>query len=418
MAVSSTRTLLSLDRFFAIVGMNPLHANQVYLPSIQGSGDDSPPTIMLQYAYLAANRVGREEVAQAISTAEDMIAQQLGYLPKADWVADELVRAPRPANPVLFPLTSLDLRSYWNSFKSARGFFISGGREAKSVIQAAAAIVYTDTDGDGYAETATITAATTVTDIDEIALYYPAQAGADEWEIRPLRSVVIAGGIATIVCRREQLVLPNIFSGYDNQDGVDGADAANFLTTVDVYRHYTDPASPITFMWESLGSYCDCGGASCASCGFTTQGGCLFSRDARLGYVAAAPATWDAATAEFTQSAYAVGRGPDRARIWYRSGWCNMRDLRPLSNMDPIMERAIAYYALTFLDYPLYGSYGLEDRTKRWREDLAENVSSPGQSSSYNLTNRVLECPLGTTRGAVYAWQVIRKYGLGEAVTQ
>jgi hypothetical protein len=212
-ARASTRTLLPLDRFAAIVGMNPLHFNNVEDQTLApGEKERLAPhntcdDLMAQYPYQASDCVAREELAQSIADAEAIITQWLGYSPAPRWIADERVMLTRPPNPRMFSYSQRDVRSFWQQVKLDKGYVISGGVEAWSLVQAGAAVVYTDTDSDGYKETATILVPTSVTTADEISMHYPGKVAAGDytWEVRPIK-VSIAAGTATITCRREQLV--------------------------------------------------------------------------------------------------------------------------------------------------------------------------------------------------------------------
>lgn len=414
MAIATeTRTQLSLDRFAAVAGVSPLHFNQVFVRDLMDAHTCDLP--LMQFPWQTAGRTGRESLAEAIAAAEDMIISELGFLPVAGWTKSEEVPGARPANPGLFSGSNLDIRSFWNTVKANKGYIITGGQEAKTLIAAAQAIVYSDPDGDGYFELATITVATTVTDVEEIALYYPGHSGQEEWRIRPLRSVTIAAGTATITCKREQLVLENELFKL-NPEGIDGLDNALFLTTIDVYRVYNDPSVQSQFIWDVVGgSVCNCSGEdSCPICGFSAQNGCMVARNPKLGIVSPQPGAWDAATSTFDANEFSVGRSPDRVRLWYRSGWRRMDNTWPLLQMDSLWERVITYLTLANIQRPFCSCEPLEANTLWWREDLAHNESTAGKTSSWQFSRGMLDNPFGTTRAAIYAWNQVQKHKLGQ----
>lgn len=416
MARAMTRTLLPLDTFARILGSHPLHFNQVVY-SVES--DDRGLTCnepLLQYSWMRADKTGREELAEVIANAERLIAQWLGYQPAPGWVVSD-VSFPRPANPTLFNIPAIDVRGYNQAIKSKQGYVISGGVEGKTLI-GNAAVAYSDLDNDGFNETATVTIATSVLDTDEIALFYPNEAGDNAWEIRPLKSVAIAGGVATIVCSTQQLLAKALQEGYSEaaSRAADAVTPGNFLTTVDVYRRYNNPATQAEFIWSPLATTCGClveGG--CPSCTFSLQGGCILTRDARLGVVAAQPAEWDATTSEFTASTLSLSRAPDKVRLHMRAGY--QADVsRPLNNMDPNLARIITYYAASLLERPLCSCKALEAQITYWRTDLAMTYSTQAGTKSFRLNNKALDNPLGTTRGAVNAWALIKHLMLGEGV--
>src|SRR5688500_4005416 len=112
MAVAKTRTLLPLDTFARIAGINPIHFNQVQIEEV--APDDNSETgcgdTILQYSWQLADKVGREEIAQAIADAESQLADNLGYLLCPDWIVDEAVAFPQIYRPELIRGTIKDIR--------------------------------------------------------------------------------------------------------------------------------------------------------------------------------------------------------------------------------------------------------------------------------------------------------------------
>lgn len=388
--------------------MHPLHASQVNVADLAVAGICGQPIV--QHAWQQSDRVGREEVAQAIDEAERDIAAWLGFDVAPRFIVDERI-SNEPG---------LIAGRGWNGLSLAvrlnRGHVISGGVVAKSLIDSDATIVYSDSDGDGYSETATVSVSTALTDEQEIAVFYPGESGAAEWEIRPLNDVTITGGVATIRFRREQCVLPELMEQLVVRE-VNGLDDTKFLETVDVYRKFLDPQRQTQFIWEGGGCVCcGSGGVGCGACSLTAQDGCLVIRDYRLGMVSAHPAEWNAEDDQFDYSAFDVcGRGPQRLRMWYRAGYRDMSRRWPNLQMASEWERAVAYLALAKLDRPLCGCSTLQAYSQHWSTDLAHRTGTSAMSSSFQLSRRVLDNPLGTTRGAMYAWNMIKREKLGRA---
>ncbi len=412
MARTTTRTQLPLDRWAEILGVDPLHFNQVSSTVRPNSSCSSP---WKQYAWQESDRVGREDVAQAIQQAEDTIIRELGYNLIPTWEVDERLPTVRPGIPELLNQSGLDLRGFAAGVQTQWGHFVSGGIEAKSLIEAGVAVNFSDEDGDLYEETATIITATdtdadgnSVTDESEVAVYFPGTSAADEWEIRPLRTVVIAGGTITIRMWRHQLVDPDLTEGL-TPTAVDGATDGDFTATLDVYRHRNDPQTQTQLIWSNRPDTCDCGSGTCTVCTLSTQYGCLTARDYRTGLVTYSPATWDSDDLEFQGQSFAVSRAPDRLRLWYYAGHQDTRRNWPTLQMDPSLERAVAYYSLAILDRPLCGCDNLERLVRKWSEDLSLNLTTPANSVSYGTADRVLNNPLGTSRGAIAAWNIIRQ---------
>ena len=408
MARATVQTHLSLEKFAKILGIHPLHFNQVYVPDIAESRTCDQP--IFQYSWQSADRIGREELANVIATAEAQLINYLGYYPMPAWIAREEVFLPRPWAPELFNSSGRDRRGFMNTLATRYKNVVDGGQRAVSLISAGVAIVYTDEDGDGYKETATITVATTVTEIDEIALFYPSLPAVDSNQIKDLTSVIISGGVATIKCRREQLVL-NVFLESLDPTGLNGLTDSNFLTTIDVYRLYNNPQSQVQLIWDATAVDCYCNGDdSCPECGFTVQDGCLTVRDSAIGRISLRPANWNTTTLQFDSTTYATSREPDRARVWYRSGWRNMSLATPDISMDPLWERVITYLTASLLDRPICTCRPIQAQIQHWAEDLGKSLSTPGASVSFNLSARKVDNPFGTTRGALYAYEVANRY--------
>jgi hypothetical protein len=383
------------------MGINPLHFNQVDY----GTPERSCEETWVQYEWQEADRVGREAVARSIGEAESEIENALGFHLLPAWDEDEWHRTIRPYDKELFNLNSQELRGYQQIVRAEWAHFISGGIEAKTLIAGGPwAITWTDEDGDLYFETGTVAVPVTTTDVCELAAYYPGKDGADTWEIRPI-SVSIAGGVATIIFRRELCVLEALLET-TSPAAVDGSDDANFLDDVDVYRHWNDPQTQAVLQWENLG--CECGLSTCAVCSNSVQDACLNVRgQPRHSLVSYAPATWDAEEEAFTAAALAICRQPDVVRLWYRSGFRDRRKACPTLQMADQWARAVTYFAASKIDRPICECSA--PQVDKWRKDLAFSGGAE-ELATYNL-DRYLNNPFGTTAGAIYAWRQVQMAG-------
>lgn len=408
MGRASIRTMLPLDRWAYHLGLEPRHFNGVTTSLAPARACHKA---WLQYAWQDADRVGREDVAQAIADAERDIVEALGYYPLPQWVAGEVIRTPR-AYDVTLRRGALQENVPGNflSVEASLGKYISGGIEAFTDL-GDSLIAWSDVDGDGYDETATVTAATTATDTSEIRVYFPGHGEDDLWEIRPLRSVSISGGIATILMDRHLLVDPDLWEAIDAA-AVDGDVDANFVTQVEVYRVYNDPSQQVQLQWERVPGDCDCGATDCVQCAWTTQWGCLQGRSPRLGILTYQPGTWDADEESYASASLVVNRLPERVRLWYRAGYESSHVSRPMVDMDPMLERVITLYSVTLLDRPICNCNNVETFIDRWREDRALITYNQG---SYRMSNRDLGCPWGTRAGAIWAWKQVERLALGRA---
>lgn len=366
MARANTITQLSLDRFFQILGIHPLHGNQVGLPSeVNFCGNP-----IMQYSWQVADRVGREEIAMAIYDAERMISDYTHFDIGLRWNVDEqyIGRGVMKAS-------------------TNRKYVVSSGRQKSTLLASNVVVTYSDTDGDGYKETATMTFSA-ISDVleDEIAIFYP---GKDEkWRIRPITVTVNhVTFLVTVVARREQLVIPSAMEALDVRDVI-GTDDANFLGTVDLWRIYNDDTTQLSFIGPGIL------GTDVEVSGYTDV------INARLGTV----------SLHYSNNCYTTNclGFPDRIRMYYRAG---------LTQDIDQWERATAYLALSLLDRPICTCASLEHVSRHWQEDLALVHSTQSSSSHYIVNNRRnlwLDNPFGTTRAGVFVWNLVERRGVGE----
>lgn len=399
MARANVKTLLPLDRFAQIVGIHPLHFNQVEVAWVAEAKVCESP--LVQHAWQDADRIGREELAQAIADAEEMIAKQTRFKVLPTWEIYEEQVYPRPAIPEVFNAYNSDLRGFPLSIKTNWRYVITGGRKGLTLIRDEADVNFGDADGDGYSEIASIVVATTVTDPEEIVIFYPHKDGDDLYEIRPI-TVVINGGVATITCRREQLVRLELMEALE-VNAVDGLDNTKFLDTVDVYRRYNDTSVQAILLWHNFNNPCGCGLSSCTVCQLSSQDGCITVQSTEIGRVFVYPWTYGQAG----QETLALSRQPDKARLYYRAGWTKDAFL---TKMDPIWERVVAYLASSLLDRPLCACSSSVAFNEYWRADLSLAHSNSTGSFSHRLSSRLLDNPFGTTRGAIFAWNYVKRY--------
>lgn len=400
MARASTRTLLPLDRWASYLGIEPRHFNQV-VSELTPVADCKQA--WNQYSWQASDRVGREEVAQAIHQAERDIIPALGYFPIPVWIAGEIKRTPSSwdVKGIGHPSLATPAARYVG-LETTFGHVISGGIETRELL-GTPTITWQDLDADTYFETAQVVQATTVTDTNEIRVYFASHNGEDEWEIRPLRNVSISGGNVTILIDRHLLVNPDLWEALQPA-AVDGDVDGNFVTQVEVYRVYNDPSQQAQLQWERLPSSCQCGDTSCAMCAWQTQWACLQTRDPRRGLVTYQPGTWDSTDEEFDAAQLAINRRPERVRLWYRAGFQSTRVARPMVEMDPELEFLIVIHSLCLLDRPICSCSNVEAFHQRWTEDKAL-VAAKG--IRYQVTEQDLSCPWGTKIGSMEAWKRI-----------
>jgi hypothetical protein len=403
MARADTYTWLPLDEWAMIMGINPVHWNQLSSPIFNNNVCGE---IFFQQDWHHSDRIGRDTVARAIREAELEMALEAGFNLLPDWTSDERLYYAQPAVPGSYHLTGANPRGMLNSIELRKGHIISGGQRAKVLIQSGAVVVRSDVDGDTFQETATVTVPVTFTDTNQIRIYYPTKSGADTWEVRPI-TVAISGGFATIQFKIWQLVAASQMDRLDAQP-LDADLAASYETTVDVYQVYNDPSVQVSFVWENNGPLGDCCG-SCMACTLGTQTGCFHNREDRLGIIVPAPAAWDAQNSEFTAQEWSACRAPDQLYVNYYSGWRDWSVARPYVELSPYWKTAIAYYAASKLDRPVCGCSNISQFVDKWRRDAAFSSQEEG---GWTMTPEMASNRLGTTMGALYAYRAIHKAGI------
>lgn len=395
MARASTPTIIPLDRVARHLGIDPWHFNGIETTShpfnIPSCEDD-----WYQYEWQAAGKLSREALAFALRQAEDTIIDWLHWVPLPRYEEDTIEITPHFRNETS---SLLNARGLPKSVTARYAKVIETGRKASSLIDTPA-ITYSDTTGDGFHDLATISFATTVTDTSELHVYYPSQSGRDEWEIRPLSSVTIAAGTATITFPKWLAGNISFQEAGAGSTAINGDTDTDFLTEVDVYRVYTDTTQQAVFTYDPL---LDCSDPPCEA---DTETGCLFIRDARRGIIAYERADYDSDTSAFISKSFT--KEPYKVTIYYRAGELDTRTEYPYSQMNQSLERMISFYALSLLDTELTGCANTSGIWNYMTEDLALSVSSPQGSKSFNILWNDLANPLGTSRAAMRLWKHIK----------
>ena len=417
MAEPLQRTILPLPTFAAIMGLSPAHFSggfgQTVFPI---TCDDVWP----RYSWQSNDRVSHEELANTIYGAEEEIANYLGYYPAPKWIAKEMHPYPRHYRRDVYGFGDNN-RGMYKSVTAKKGRFIQAGQRAVTLISAGATVTYSDPNSVGFNDTATITVATTLTDACEINAYFQGKAGAPEWEIRPPRSKTISGGNIILVYDSWLLLKPTLLEAYPTDAGFDGLDLAttsNFVTTIDVYREYTNnTVKSAEFSWEPkpqnslLNTFCtSCGGTGCAACANTTQDGCLHIRDVDRSIIVPAPATYNTGDAVWTLDEWNECREPETVKIWYYAGDLDERFLRGESceKLAKYYAQAIAWMATARLERPPCGCQNVRAMFNDLMRDLSFTGSGEGEGS-YFISPEDLNNPFGTRKGEVLAWKRLGK---------
>lgn len=391
---ASTPTKLSLYEWTAIIGMSPLHVAGIDLGSIAGAHCTKA---LPQYDWQEGDRVSRESIARAIAAAESNMENYLGFHLLPTYNVDE--------NMMTTGAYPLYVGDYLKSrhYHAKWGYFIEGGRRATTQLTIvpqgapAADIVWSAeaTPPPGiYWRVGTVLATVPAgTDPCEVRVFYPGHDADPAWEIRPAE-VTISNTTATIVFRRELAVNPDQWDALV-YEAANGDSDADFLSTVDVYRVYTDPEQQI-----ALYGYPH----QCAACASSPNPGAgeVAILDPDLSIIDVQRGTWAAGV--FTSGVCGCGPVPNRALLSYLSGYRDRGLTCPNKVMDSRLAQAVAFYAAALLERPPCDC--TVDSWEYWREDANEGKRYAIQSTPGN--------PFGTRRGAVYAWERVLEFTLGQ----
>jgi len=147
MARAMIPTLLGLDHYARIMGLDPLHFNQGIS---QLRPNPTCPQVWYQYTWQNPSIVSREHLADTISEAERDLTDQLGYYPTPVWIGGEdgeFHPYPRPKAPGAYGLGS-NIYLRYKSLQLKHGYVIEGGQRATTSL-GEACWVGLDLDGDG-----------------------------------------------------------------------------------------------------------------------------------------------------------------------------------------------------------------------------------------------------------------------------
>ena len=412
--------LLPLYTFFEMMGFHPWHA-----AGIAGTGDlavnTGCNTLVRRYEWQNSDAAGTLSVAQAIVDAEKKLTQYLGYSPAPHYVTETR------AWPVSDGPWGSDGR--WLDMQLEEEEIRAIGVETVAAIQNSAAVSYTDEDGDGIDDTFTVTAATSVTDTSQIAVYFSTAdrfngwgsttALAPRWRLQPVQ-VAISAGTVTVRGPKQLCVKPLKYEGVVNigSNGLDPATAANFVTTLDIYQRYTAidgntvTTSQAVITWETRpchGWWCCCdscctpdpySGSPLDPAAVAQAVARAGIRDSKRGIVTAAQASYDSTTAIWSSLDWNVCTTPDRVTIRYLAGF-------PLGS-DGLMQEpyrtVVARLAAAELARNVCGCEQANRALYYWQFDLSQTARG---DELFGISPENLNNPLGTRRGQVYAWKFI-----------
>lgn len=425
-------SLLPLEEFREVIGYHPFHFWGM------ADGDKLKVTsacnsLVRQHAWQDVDAVGRSEIAAAIETAEDRLAEYLGYNVAPRYEAVTL-QWPRYFDRGYRRTSGVDADGRWLSLQLPKGKVQAIGVETLSLIGTATvgggSLVFSDADGDGIQDTFTATLATTLTSdqASQLGAYFvsadrlDAEGVSERWRIRPAQAS-ISGGIATLRGRLWLLVRPALYEGVASSV-LNPATSSIFAQSLEVYRRTTNAEGETSstsggvLVWETSpchGWWCCCGG--CGGTSVTDPSNSpadpaavaqavarVGLRDAEAGIVSPAEAVRDATTGVWQAVAWDVCGDPDRAIVRCLSG--EALD----AGAQRVAERwrtVVSRLAAAELGRPICACDESNRELHRWQFDLARS-SGAGDEAYGAISPNDLDNPFGTRRGHVYAWRQVK----------
>lgn len=410
--------LLPIETLRKEIGYNRYHFWQLTNSNVPVTS--SCNGLIFEYSWQDTGAAGRSETRAAIETAEAKLLNHLHYRVAPQYV-EETISYPRPFDTRLHYRSMIDRDGRWLSVQLPEGYIQALGIETLSLIGTVTvgggSLVYSDLDGDGIQEAFTATIATTVTDTDEIAIYFASgdrldgESAGERWRIQPIK-VSISGGTATVRGNRYQLVKPILYEG-ENKDGLDPDTAANFVTSLEVYRRYTNPngttveTSQATLIWETppWPSWACCGGSSSNS---STDPAAIAMaiaragiRDSINGIVTIGQSLYDTTTSTWYSVNWDNCREPDRVILRYLAGY-------PLESgqMASLWRPTVARFAAAELQPRIQACEVGSHWLWRWQFDLSRAAGA--NDEQYQISEEDLNNPFGSKAGQVDAWKRVK----------
>lgn len=437
--------LLSLESFRQQLHYNPFH--------FFGWANDKVPvnsqcnTVCKEYAWQAAQALGRAEIRQAIEQAEGRLRDYLGFSLAPHFITDEVENYPRFYDTRLSAASPMDAAGGWKPVTLREGFVQAVGVEKLTLIATAPYVqnagsphfpftdatpappylVYRDADGDGLADTFEVGVTTAVTDPLQLAVYFATgdrlTSEMERWHIGPVQ-VVIAGGVATLKGRSWMLSRPVLYEGVAASD-LDPSTVANYAQSLEVYSRVCDSTGTTVdtaqgkFIWETLpvlGWWGLCGGGLDGSTDPASQAYAIARvgiRSAELGIVTPGGAIYDAGTGKWSMTVppwTGLFRPPDRVLVRYLAG-------HPLDEAGQIpmrLQTVIARMAMAEMTNRISACDDSNRTLYAWQTDRSRTANA---TEEYRISNRDLDNPYGLKAGHIYAWKETRQMRLIRGVT-
>lgn len=385
-------THLSLPRYADNMGINPIHFQGAAVSGLFQHMSDCNQT-WTRHTWQSPNQVSHEDLAKQIVDAERTIGDVVGFPVAPEWL---VLERPYPKS-----RPSTGMRDRWGEYKSIAlnvGEIIAPGVRGTQKIDTFN-VVYTDDDGDGFKETATVTLADEP-DWENLRFYYKDTDADQRWEIRPVRSIDTA--LLEIRFDSWLLIKPELRSAFptDQQIKVDISTTDNLVTEIDAYIEYNNTdAVTAEFIWSDGSS----------------QNGFVQIVDHEAGIVRPSPANFEESLDCFlvtpTSPLYG-GYEPEKVRLKIYAGKRDQDHLSMYAGYvyEPLSDffaEAILMLATARLRRDMCGCLNVTKAAKELQEDMS--LVSP-QGNFLAVSDAIQNCKWGTRRGEWLAWNRVNGY--------
>lgn len=408
--------LLPLDIWRQEIGMSPwlfwgCADGQIIPDNSKCSG------LLREYSWQGSDTAGRDDLRKAIERAEEKLFSYLQYRVAPQYVETEPLAWPRFADASQVRYRDMDATGRRVAMMAPEFHIQAMGVELLTLEGTATVagldLVYSSVFGPASLDdTFTITMPVTTTDPAEIAVYFSAgdrfddTAIGDRWRIEPVQ-VSIAAGVATIVGRRWLVVRPILYQA-PILNALDPTNAANFVTSLDVYQRTTNGGGLTLDDCQAVLQYetSDCGGWGAGFCcdnvnGSTDPGtvGEVIARagirDRTLGLITPAAAAYDATSAVWSSGCcYAE---PDRVKLRYLAGYPLER-----GQMAKKWQQVTTMLAAAEVKRRIVACRETNERLHDLQLDIALQST---ETERYQRSEADLSNPFGTRLGHIQAWK-------------
>ena len=389
------------EQWRQLMQYNPWHFWQWSNSLVPLSSDCN--TLVRAYGWQDADRAGRDQIVNAINRAETLMHDYAHFWPTPRPFSETQIY---PIQPSLFQYPRITLE---HKYVQALG-------TEQETDSATEAIVYTDEDGDGLVDTATLTATVTAGTLPSeiVVRFLAADCGPVAISELPLRSVAVSGVNATITINAWACARPIRYQGRGgvalNPSDVPPSATSPYATSATVLRRRCDPtgtsAATVMITAEYDTNPAPWGSGCCSNPGNPSSNdpaatATVLARgtiiDSRAGIVAFGEATYNTTTGTWYQNCIDWCRyPPNRVTVNGYAGF-------PLNGIaiDDRWAQVIGRLAGAELARPICACTSANKELYEWQTDLSRTgATNELFAAPSDMTN-----PLGSRRGQIYAWR-------------